>query len=538
MNLIPDLPSKTPGYWCTWGLQNYLAATGAQSNAFGFSGHSMIADTLTEENIQKHAFDTEFLQSVRRDLYIVFDLGWDVPKHTEFDGANWLLGSQEVAQDKFPSCTGEPWERLEKLNAFAKQGGWKGAGIWIPAHAFGEGQEETVFSQEKQMAFFRERLQWSAKAGIEYWKVDYGVHCGDANFRKWLTELGKEVAPDILIEQARNCGPLNDIFSPWDSAVIKDTGRFREWDNGRVLAEAAEVVKHCEVLRTYDVSATLTVPTTLDRVAELMDTFSGSNNKCILNCESEPYMGAVLGCAIGVMSSVYQNNIIVDIKSESKNLLLDQFVRALRWQRLSPAWGVGVGETQCDSLSLSDTWDFRKGSDWVDYLGDRTVCQKAPARVSRNMSLPKVRVASNNTQTVNTTINEEKDNQFEHQVPYVICSRSPEGLVSVASLHRVDVRQGIYYPMAEVEIEVPDVRMPVGIFGKYKCITLNFKQTFEGLKCVWGQDLALDEAIDVTERVCFHGNSLKVPGRLMEELCATTDVFEDVPGIVLFVELA
>lgn len=71
-DLVPDTPGNTPGYWCTWGLQNYLADTRAQSNTFGVSGHSMIANMLTEENLKRHILDTGFLSAIRRDLHILY----------------------------------------------------------------------------------------------------------------------------------------------------------------------------------------------------------------------------------------------------------------------------------------------------------------------------------------------------------------------------------------------------------------------------------------------------------------------------------
>jgi len=61
MNLIPNKVGTTPGYWCSWGLQNYLAAAVAKSNSFGFTGHSYIGEMLTEYNIDKHINKTDFL---------------------------------------------------------------------------------------------------------------------------------------------------------------------------------------------------------------------------------------------------------------------------------------------------------------------------------------------------------------------------------------------------------------------------------------------------------------------------------------------
>lgn len=513
ISLIPCQPGQMPGYWCTWGLQNYLAAT-TSSNAFGFMGHAHIASVLTEENLKQHAFDLDFLRQVRKDLFVVYDVGWDVPLEDNFDKAQWLLGSQIVAIDKFPSCTGTPAERLTKLNKLTKEAGWRGAGLWIPAHAFGEGKDGSSFTSDELAAFFRERLKWSQQAGIEYWKVDYGRHCGEAEFRKMLTELGKEEAPGLLIEHARNGGPLNDAYCPWDTSDVQNSGSFARWGSGSILKAAVEMIGFSDVFRTYDVSYMLSVPTTLDRVAQLLKAYSGLNDKkCILNCESEPYIGAVLGCAIGVMSSAYASNIMTK-SGEDNQSILDQFARALRWQRLAPAWGVGEGETLADTEVLTDTWDFRKGSDWVDYLDGKPVPQSAPARISRNMPLP----------VVETT---------ESELPYVICSRHANGAVAVASLPRVSVEKGKHFPRCRATIAIGDGQVPIAVFGQFEQVCLKFGNSSGDAKRVWAQDLLKDEAVDITDRVVWENQTMVLSGSLIDTLGGTSTGPEDSPGLVI-----
>ena len=123
LNFIPEQAGNSKSYWCTWWLQNILAKTECSSNSFGLTGHSMIANTLTEENLNKYCFDTEFLKSIRGDMYLMLDLGWDVPYGKNFDNAQWELGSFEVSEKKFPSCIGKPVEKLHKLNELTKRAG-------------------------------------------------------------------------------------------------------------------------------------------------------------------------------------------------------------------------------------------------------------------------------------------------------------------------------------------------------------------------------------------------------------------------------
>ena len=51
-------------------------------------------------------------------------------------------------------------------------------------------------------------------------------------------------------------------------------------------------------------------------------------------------------------------------------------------------------------------------------------------------------------------------------------------------------------------------------------------------QAIWAQDLMKDEAINITDRINYMGNSLTITGKLLEELCNTTEDIVDVPGII------
>ena len=142
-NLIPDQPSNTPNYWCTWGAQNYAVDPSTFQHLLS---HSRLASNLTERAVFGPMWWAKAFSDVQRDLYILFDVGWDASAGTQFDDARWKLGSQEVASDKFPSCTGRPTERLRKLNEMTRAVGWKGAGLWGPAQAHGDGRDSHLLS--------------------------------------------------------------------------------------------------------------------------------------------------------------------------------------------------------------------------------------------------------------------------------------------------------------------------------------------------------------------------------------------------------
>ena len=156
VSLIPGTPGKTPSYWCTWGVQNYAVDAKALAAATGLGGHSIAADNLTEQNMfGLGGWATSAFDKVRPDLYVVYDVGWDVEKGVRFDDERWRLGSLEVATSKFSSAVGTPAERLRRLNQMTKRAGWRGAGLWVAAHPYGDGKDGKVSSDSEMEAFYR-----------------------------------------------------------------------------------------------------------------------------------------------------------------------------------------------------------------------------------------------------------------------------------------------------------------------------------------------------------------------------------------------
>jgi len=111
------------------------------------------------------------------------------------------------------------------------------------------------------------------------------------DFRRMLTRISREKAPNLVVEHAVSCRPLND--------VPDGTGRFRGWDN--VLRRSVETIAFSDVFRTYDVTSHLSVAATLDRIAELFTAGTVEPNaQGLLNSEDEVFLGAALGCVLGI----------------------------------------------------------------------------------------------------------------------------------------------------------------------------------------------------------------------------------------------
>lgn len=91
-------------------------------------------------------------------------------------------------------------------------------------------------------------------------------------------------------------------------------------------------------------------------------------------------------------------------------------------------------------------------------------------------------------------------------------------------------------PLVTVTVQIEDLYKPIGIFGKYKELVLNFREKVDlsSIK-VWGQDLAGDHAIDITDRLKAEGYQLTVPGELIQTVGLTdaSEGDESLPGMVL-----
>jgi hypothetical protein len=521
VNLVPDTVNLTPDYWCTWGAQNFAADTVSLFNTLSLGLHSVTASYLTEKWVfGSEGWSEAIPEIIRQDLILLFDVGWDVPAGEMFDDSRWKLGSLEVAEDKFPSCSGNRAQKLGKLNSLVQSHGWKGTGLWLPSQAYNEAEAEQRLSDDGIRKYFQNAAQDCGDAGIAYWKIDYGSRGGDVAFRSMITTTIEKYAPGLLVEHGRGSGPLNDEECPYDTDNFHSTGLYENWDDGKVLQAAVEIAEVSHVFRTYDITQQLSIPTTLDRVTEVLNNLSGSDEEVIINCEDEPYIAAALGCATGVMrhpDMIYKEG--YDYDPFQFKYRMDEVLRAVRWHRIAPAWGAGESRMNLDTVILQDTWFFKPGDAWATWVTGREVMQAAHARVARGMELPEVKA--------------------EGDPPYVICSQHPNGAVAVATLPRVSSERQIYAPMAEVTIHLDDPKSPIGIFGHYKSLRIEFDQQIEPEDLrIMGQDLASETAVDITSQVRIHPEYLLIPGEVITKtgLLAATKGDLSEPGMVMQID--
>ena len=86
-------------------------------------------------------------------------------------------------------------------------------------------------------------------------------------------------------------------------------------------------------------------------------------------------------------------------------------------------------------------------------------------------------------------------------------------------------------------VDAGDAKGPFGAFGQYRRLTLHFDHAIG--KCrILAQDLASDEAVDITKSVQISGGELVIPGSVIDKIGlsgATPGDLSD-PGMVFVIQ--
>ena len=474
-------------YFCTWITQNRVGEekTGIHLDDPAYTGAGGARNAREQMN-EDFLFGKDGVamlwERVRSSLYLLLDDGWDVPYGTNPAVDSSMFGSLEIDGERFPSLTGSPAERLKQLNERVIAAGWRGLGLWVSPQRKGMQRGEAV-SLDEMRDYWRERLEWSRFAGVRYWKVDWGM-LSTAEYRKCLTELAAEIYPALYVEQARGMPPVNGVIG---------TERIR-FAEGPYAEETARYYADSRLFRSYDVTDDrLSATTTLDRLSFLLSRDRGG----FINCEDELYIGAALGCSVGVMRSRFGAAEFGFCRR------LQEVDATVRWMELAPPF---CGGTYLESTDLlSDSCYFEKGDTWYAAAQERTVTQAAPAVMARNTALPEVKTGEN--------------------APFVIASLNPSSAYSIAAVRRC---------CHLTDTDAPEVTCTVGraerigIFGGFAALT--FKPDTPPAR-VTAQCLFGEEAVDVTRRVLRRDGTIAVDGALLEEFGAAAD--ESEPAVML-----
>lgn len=483
VNLVPSTPGSAPDYLCTWNLQGYVTSCDIQK----------MRAAMCEENMFGGGRFQDWLglyPEIRSDLIFVMDDSWDVSiadSHRASDADDSMYGSLILSEDRFPSFTGTPPERLKKLVQAVKARGWKGLGGWVCA------QEAPAFKDIPFEKYWTERLQWMNDAGFSYWKVDWGKSCKDAEWRRSLADLSRKVAPSLIMEH--------------------------------VMVE--EAVRFAHAYRTYDVENINAVAPTVGRIARLLKCDPLYPDAGIINCEDEPYIAVGTGCAIGVMRHPFRGDFpngnmdfcFPPVGRDIKNRL-DEVIRGVRWHRIASPFPVSSKGVLIDDDLIEDYWMAKAGETWTGRKDGDRYAEKSNPRISRNLPLCEVKVSG------------------DDPVPYVLASRYPNGAIAVSSIGRTLGRK-YHAPNAELKLAIGKATGPVGIFGSCKSLTLVLDQPV-GAVTVLGQDLASDSASDITKEVVVNGDAITFPGELIRRVGLSAAHKGDLsePGMVVQIALS
>ena len=514
---------KDYSYYCTWAAQNYMYGRGDNeldpAELEGDVGAAHARGYMTEETIFGENGLCNFYPEVRKHLYFVLDDGWDVPKVMQKD-PHLYPGGLVVDEERFPNFTGKPWERLAKLNKALKQRGWAGLGLWIAAQEApvpdDPAQSLTGALQEE---YWKERLEWSERAGVHYWKVDWGAHGGDMDFRRRLTAWGKRYAPNLTIEQAVCQACYNDDGSQYDvEKLVIRSGNV----DPKIVEYEVELLQNADVLRSYDVFGQLSVVQTIARVAAVLEAMNGKHPEgaAILNCEDECMIGASLGLSVGIMRHPWMGQRAAGdpdcaFPKNDRNFKkrLNEVTRTVAWQQFCPPFGCTQEKVHASEEWLKDRWHFQKGETWMNAAIGQVVEQKAPAVLSRGVELPCV--------------------ECEGEPPFVTAS-AHAGCAAIATHGRTDVNRSWYEPLADVRMTLPMGIEKIGIFGRYRSLTIEGLQA-QG-KRVLARDLLGGEMFDLTAQCA--SETLMLDGAAIERigLSSASAGDQSCPGMVVWME--
>lgn len=471
MNYIPTAAAETGSYLCTWDRQAFVAGK------YGIQGAAGQRDALTPEYLFGDEQDYHWLsREFRSGLYFLLDDGWDTPPHTVNNSPVRPFGAVDPDPVRFGSLGETPEERLRALNRLAQEWGYIGLGLWISPQMY---MEDRRMGAEEARDYWKERAIRCQQAGVRYWKVDWGAHDHEVDYRRMLTEVVREYAPDIAVEHTYVQMPLTDLVNQADRQ-----------------RESREVFAFSDFFRTYDVMWPFADSTTLARIHELLsDPLPFElGAKGMLSTEEQQFIAAGLGCAIGIMNPAVETRAV------------------LRWQRLAPPFSASESNYVFSEEMLTDSYDYPKNPvRWVP-VGGRMIRETAPAVMARGCALPTV-----------DPVGKEK--------PYVLASRNPHtGAYAIASIRRNIVPNPMTVVPADVSWELEDMDAFVGVFGYFESLTLVYPQEIPAGCRIFAQNLMDDEAQDITGQVQTEGCRLTIPGRTIMQTGVCNYAYRDMRG--------
>lgn len=515
VNLVPNTVGSSPNYWCTWYWQNYRILEGEDvTNPDAKTVYSNLAarEEMTEVDIfGENGMAVVMLPKTRSDYYFVIDHGWQdksIAKNTFFTMIMDTLDFPKYAHLS-------PKDRIAEMNVDIKALGWKGLGLWVRGNP-----------SESEM---REYVEWSKYGGVEYWKIDGG----DIK-HYYASKIKNEIYPELTLEHVTGTGPINPNWqtaglSLYPSVYNKEEAVSQKLEASLNKATAKveqslDVIKNTDVFRTYDAAPLLVSTTTLQRVHDILIQTAGDNEyKAFLNIQDDCNIAAGLGLLVAAKRHPMKTPRMFKGKDLHFQIAGDRHVdqrlnemdRLAMWQRIAPAMKAGYGSYAFSNHNLVDSIVFQESDTWYKATHGKMVRQSAPAIMARNIALPEVN--SNGL------------------VPYVMASKFPSGAIAIATEGRVLPNDSWIQPKAAIKLNDAELNLPIGVFGHYESLTLQFKEKLPAQISVYAQDLLSQKAIDITEELFIEDMSIKIPGKLIDKIGTMENDQGDisVPGMVV-----
>lgn len=395
----------------------------------------------------------------------------------------------------------EPRDRLRQMNLDIQALGWRGLGLWFRGNP---GKE-----------YMQMLVEWSRYAGIEYWKID-----GGDTEHFYASTLKEDIYPELTLEHISGAGPVNP---EWEDAELDYYPSVFARDEAKKQA-SLNILRHTDVFRTYDAAPLLVSTTTMQRVHDLLVHTAGKPEyRALLNIQDDCNVAAALGLVVAVkrhpMNSprLYKGqDFHLQIAGERHvDRRLNEMDRLALWQRIAPPMPAGYGDYRHSDNNLIDSIVFEVNHTWFKPTHGKMVRQSAPAIMARNIALPEVVI--------------------DGISPYVMASKFSNGAIAIATEGRVTPEHSWIEPLADISLKEVTPNTPVGIFGYYRSLRLQFENELPEKLSVLAQDLLSTSAMDISDQVEIEKNEIRIPGQLIEEIGTMENDEGDisVPGLVL-----
>jgi len=507
-NLVPDEVGSAPNYWCTWYWQNYLILSG--QDVINPDAGSVYTNPAAREQLNEKTIFGEqgmarvMLPRTRSDYYFLIDHGWQdksISTNTFFTSILDTLDFPGYAQL-------EPRDRIKQMNMDIRALGWKGLGLWFRGN----------LTREEM----RKLVEWSRHAGIEYWKIDGG----DID-HYYASKIKEEIYPELILEHITGAGPVNPVWDVPGLDYYPSVYSSQQLVSQHLLEGSGttlEVIKNTDVFRTYDAAPLLVSTTTMQRVHDLLlQTAGDPEYRALLNIQDDCTVAAAMGLVVAVKRHpmntprIYKGkDFHLQIAGERHvDKRLNEMDRLALWQRVAPPMPAGYGTYLHSEKFLIDSIRFDENHTWYKTTHGKMVRQSAPAVMARNIALPGVK--------------------SKGMAPYLMASRYPNGAIALATEGRVSPENSWIEPRADVTLKEAAINTPIGIFGYYQSLSLEFESELPQHVTILAQDLLSNSAIDITTRVQVFKSSILIDGQLIDEIGTMENDEGDisVPGMII-----